>query len=205
MEYWSANGGLERFGYPISEFFYGTDPETGEQFYMQWFERARFESHPENKAPYDVLLGLLGKQLRGSGAGVSGGTGDLPAPKNSAKINVTTEDIIRMNPQANPDDIRHIQYGFYAAAGSDAPIDIYYRSEMAKRGWVVDEPDSSSDGSSIMFQKGDQRSGVASLPITSANQLDALEQALPAVKGHLKVGDLLVILAQGPASYFKNI
>lgn len=31
---------------------------------MQWFERARFEYHPENQAPYDILLGLLGNQLK---------------------------------------------------------------------------------------------------------------------------------------------
>jgi hypothetical protein len=32
----------------------------GNMYLTQWFERARFEFHPENKAPYDVLLGLLG-------------------------------------------------------------------------------------------------------------------------------------------------
>ena len=32
----------------------------GKIYKTQWFERARFEEHPENKAPYDVLLGLLG-------------------------------------------------------------------------------------------------------------------------------------------------
>jgi hypothetical protein len=26
----------------------------------QYFERARFEYHPENAAPYDILLGRLG-------------------------------------------------------------------------------------------------------------------------------------------------
>jgi hypothetical protein len=30
---------------------------------MQYFERARFEAHPENAPPFDVLLGLLGRQL----------------------------------------------------------------------------------------------------------------------------------------------
>jgi hypothetical protein len=33
---------------------------------VQWFERARFELHPENPRPYDVLLGLLGNELRGA-------------------------------------------------------------------------------------------------------------------------------------------
>lgn len=64
LNYWKNNGGLERFGYPISEEFRQVDPETGKVFVMQWFERARFEYHPENKPPYDILLGLLGNQLK---------------------------------------------------------------------------------------------------------------------------------------------
>ena len=70
LEYWQQNGGLERFGYPISEEHKEVDPETGNVFVMQWFERARFEYHPENAGtPYDVLLGLLGKQIKTPKAG----------------------------------------------------------------------------------------------------------------------------------------
>ncbi|NTU79004.1 MAG: META domain-containing protein [Chloroflexales bacterium] len=36
---------------------------------MQWFERARFEIHPENPALYTVLFGRLGAELSGSQAG----------------------------------------------------------------------------------------------------------------------------------------
>lgn len=32
-------------------------------YQVQWFERARFELHPENPAPYQVLLGLLGNEV----------------------------------------------------------------------------------------------------------------------------------------------
>jgi hypothetical protein len=38
----------------------------GRMYLTQWFERARFEYHPENAAPYDVLLGRLGSALYGS-------------------------------------------------------------------------------------------------------------------------------------------
>jgi hypothetical protein len=46
---------------PVSE----PQQETieGQTVLVQWFERARFEYHPENKAPYDVLLGRLGSAL----------------------------------------------------------------------------------------------------------------------------------------------
>src|SRR5438128_2015254 len=62
LEYWNTHGGLAINGLPV------TDPQMEDNgtgtFMTQWFERARFELHPENKAPYDVLLGLLGNTLR---------------------------------------------------------------------------------------------------------------------------------------------
>ncbi len=63
LTYWQQHGALARFGYPISEEHLELDPETGRIYTVQWFERARFEYHPEKAGtPYEVLLGLLGKQ-----------------------------------------------------------------------------------------------------------------------------------------------
>ncbi len=62
--YWQQHGGLWMFGYPISEEFQEKNPDTGQTYTVQYFERARFEYHPENKGtPYEVLLGRLGAQL----------------------------------------------------------------------------------------------------------------------------------------------
>lgn len=50
---------LALFGLPLS----GLRAERlsdGKLYVVQWFERARFELHPENGPPYRVLLGLLG-------------------------------------------------------------------------------------------------------------------------------------------------
>ena len=63
LQYWQATGGLALYGYPISEPFTETNATDGKPYTVQYFERARFELHPENKPPYDVLLGLLGRQL----------------------------------------------------------------------------------------------------------------------------------------------
>ena len=58
--YWERFGGLAIFGYPITDEF--VDPTTGRV--TQWFERARFEWHPGAwPERYDVLLGLLGREL----------------------------------------------------------------------------------------------------------------------------------------------
>jgi hypothetical protein len=69
--YWQQNGGLARFGYPI------TDPieETieGKPYWVQYFERRRMEYHPTQggtsyqamvgEVPATVLLGLLGRDV----------------------------------------------------------------------------------------------------------------------------------------------
>jgi len=62
LAYWEANGGLTQFGYPLTEVITET-LEDGKQYRVQYFERARFEYHPENAAPYDVLLGQFGRQI----------------------------------------------------------------------------------------------------------------------------------------------
>jgi hypothetical protein len=64
---------LALFGFPISEEF--VDPDTG--LVTQYFERARFEHHPEHAGTeYEVLLGHLGHSevdfLRANGRGPGG-------------------------------------------------------------------------------------------------------------------------------------
>ncbi|HWQ13373.1 MAG TPA: cytochrome c [Roseiflexaceae bacterium] len=60
LTYWRRNGGLERFGFPISEEYNGVSPIDGKVYRMQLFERARMELHPELPAGRQVLLALLG-------------------------------------------------------------------------------------------------------------------------------------------------
>jgi len=60
LEYWTQNGGLMQQGYPISTLLEEQSPIDGKTYDVQYFERAVFELHPENQAPNDVLLSLLG-------------------------------------------------------------------------------------------------------------------------------------------------
>ena len=48
-------------GYPISDVHAEVSPTDGKTYQVQWFERARYEAHPEKAAPDDVQLGLLGR------------------------------------------------------------------------------------------------------------------------------------------------
>ncbi len=61
LEYWDTHGGLAQQGYPISSEFQEKSEVDGKSYTVQYFERAVFELHPENKAPFDVLLSLLGR------------------------------------------------------------------------------------------------------------------------------------------------
>src|SRR4051794_32976720 len=63
LGYWRAHGGLAQFGYPRPPEIREVNPANGRIYTVQWFERNRFEWHPENKGTqYEVLLGLLGSQ-----------------------------------------------------------------------------------------------------------------------------------------------
>jgi hypothetical protein len=61
LSFWEENGGLEVFGYPLTDI--RTVVTEDGTFLAQYFERARFESHPENLPPYDIQLGRLGVEL----------------------------------------------------------------------------------------------------------------------------------------------
>jgi hypothetical protein len=77
-EYWSAHGlefdgqagtstaeSLALFGLPLSPPLMEQSATDGSTYLTQYFERARFEYHPENAGtPYVVLLGLLGREAQ---------------------------------------------------------------------------------------------------------------------------------------------
>jgi len=66
LQFWERQGGLPVFGLPISA--QRQERSSEGVFAVQWFERERFEAHPENSPPYDVLLGRLGDEaLRQAG------------------------------------------------------------------------------------------------------------------------------------------
>ncbi|HYP41268.1 MAG TPA: hypothetical protein VEX13_12995 [Chloroflexia bacterium] len=64
LKFWAENGGLAVFGYPITEERVETNPADKKDYTVQYFERSRFEYHPENaRTPFEVQLGQLGTQL----------------------------------------------------------------------------------------------------------------------------------------------
>lgn len=55
---------LALFGLPLSD-ARNERLADGQERTVQWFERARFELHPQNDPPYNVLLGLMGREVHG--------------------------------------------------------------------------------------------------------------------------------------------
>ena len=75
LSYWQGHGAVRILGLPISEVV----SENGLQ--VQYFERARFERHPENAGTgYEVLLSLLGKQSFEQHGGAVAAPAPAPAP-----------------------------------------------------------------------------------------------------------------------------
>ena len=61
--FWGRNGGLPVFGFALTEEFLQRSADTGADYTVQFFERQRFEYHPENGGtPYIVELGRLGAE-----------------------------------------------------------------------------------------------------------------------------------------------
>ncbi len=60
--YWQANGGLPIYGYPLSQEFSEKNADDGKTYPVQYFERARFEWHPDANGGGSVYIGLVGKQ-----------------------------------------------------------------------------------------------------------------------------------------------
>ncbi len=60
LQYWQTHGGLAQQGLPISDVVGEISDVDGRTYTVQYFERAVFEYHPENRPPHDVLLSLLG-------------------------------------------------------------------------------------------------------------------------------------------------
>ena len=75
LECFDARGGLEIFGYPLSEPFFDL---AHDGLRVQYFQRARMEFHPGNPPLYQVQLGLLIDELGYSWPPVS--IDDIPAP-----------------------------------------------------------------------------------------------------------------------------
>jgi polysaccharide biosynthesis protein PslG len=121
--FWESNNGQRNFGYPISrEFDERNDPPPagdGEIHTVQYFERNRFEWHPEHQGTeYEYLLGLLGVEYLQE-HGVPEGVTDREDPS------IPPYDPIREY-QYGP----HVGYGFNTFVRGDGDAGAYEYHEQ---------------------------------------------------------------------------
>src|SRR5439155_376336 len=112
LDYWDRHGGLQQQGYPVSEELEESSDTDGRPYRVQYFERAVFELHPENRPPYNVLLSQLGtyryRELY------------VAAPRGGGSSALVYE-------LPNMDQVRVRQDVTYkTAAGRDLKLDAYY-------------------------------------------------------------------------------
>jgi hypothetical protein len=95
LDYWLTHGGLAQQGFPISGVFNERNAQPpagdGQVHRVQYFQRARFEEHNENQAPYDVLLGLLGSEQYSSKYGTPAAQGTPFLAINSKRTQSTID------------------------------------------------------------------------------------------------------------------
>jgi hypothetical protein len=100
LEYFDRHGGLDVFGYPITELIV----ENG--IVVQYFQRGKMEWHPENPIPHQVTLGDLGDEyIRRTNLPASylAPVAPLPAPQDWQRpIEPTPSEVL--SPTAVPSD-----------------------------------------------------------------------------------------------------
>jgi hypothetical protein len=159
LKAWHANGlefdkrkgkseaeNLALFGLPLSDAAVETLSD-GRQYTVQWFERGRFELHPENAAPYNVLLGLLGNEVR---------AGSQPAPTPVPPADQCAD---------VPDPISaRIRPGKCIKQGDPLLIDIFGFEPDEQVGFWINAPDGSIFGTTRTASIG-PRGAVDGFPI----------------------------------------
>jgi hypothetical protein len=136
---------LALFGLPLSDAANET-LSGGKQYAVQWFERARFELHPENAPPYNVLLGLLGNEVRAGGK-----PAPAPAPAADACADV-------------PDPVNaRIRPGKCVKQGEMIAMDVFGFEPNERIGFWLNAPDGSIFGTRRSYNIGPS-GGVDGLP-----------------------------------------
>ncbi|MHB1416726.1 MAG: hypothetical protein ACYC1C_15885 [Chloroflexota bacterium] len=139
--FWETRGGLEVFGYPISEQLV----ENG--LVVQYFQRARMEWHPQNPTGQQVVLGNLGAEYLGLGG--------VPV--------ATSAPVVQPNP------VRSGQWlVFHTAPGGDLYAVHPDGSGLVRLGTGM-TPSWSADGSKIIYAQWGYPWGVYTMEASGAN------------------------------------
>ncbi len=168
---------------------------------------------PAKRANTGLLIGIIGGVVavivivavlflfvfKGSAGGSD--VGDIPKPGNSEKIDISADELTKLAGSGGsvPKDAK---FGFFTS--SDKPTDLasFYEKAMKDKGWERQpESTTSSAGglttSGLVFKKGTEVASIVVIGPMSNLFIPAIEQQIPSIKGKIKDGSTLVMLAQG--------
>lgn len=143
LSYWEANGGLPVFGRPLTGQFSELSADTLTQHDVQYYERERFEHHPENEGtPYVILLGRLGVNVL-----EAGGIDWMTLPK----ANPTEAHYMAATGQAVAPEFWEYWSGHGLDLGDDG---VSFRESLALFGYPVSSPEieTNGDGDTVLTQ-----------------------------------------------------
>jgi hypothetical protein len=157
LSYWERNGGIERFGYPLTRA--RQEVLEGRTYTVQYFERRRLEEHPENAGtPYQVLLGLLGREVyavEGDRAVIAPTPGDLPAAIQQPILDAAYAALRAQAPKVKLAvglvDVADAYAAVRALPIGQRPIFVYLKQQPA--GWTVIEA-TTAPSASVLLKLG---------------------------------------------------
>lgn len=171
-QYWLSHGGLAQQGYPITDAKVEKNSVDGKDYLTQYFERARFEYHPEFKGTQnEILLGLLGVEVLKSRSTVAGGTSQkdalgtsdfkfIPRPSDSyiktwCLTPICSDAIISAGSGGGKDDIKvfiDIVYRTVNEGNFDTQaVNKFYVDTLTKAGWTIGPPPGGISAGQIFF------------------------------------------------------
>ncbi len=152
-QYWQTHGGLAQQGLPVTDATMEKNAADGKVYLTQYFERARFEQHPEYKGtPNEVLLGLLGVEVLkcrpvgtgGTSAKDSIGASDLKFIQRPANSYISSWTIDGYSGRASTalgtisGDLQGVDYMMIDKSNFDANnLMRFYLDTLTKAGWAV--------------------------------------------------------------------
>ncbi len=143
LTYWEHNGGLPVFGMPVTAAFSELSSDTLTEHEVQYYERERFEYHPENEGtPYVILLGRLGVDVL-----TASGTDWMTLPK----ANPSEDHYMAVTGQAIAPEF----WGYWSSHGLDfGDVSVSFRESLALFGYPVTpaQIETNVDGDTVLTQ-----------------------------------------------------
>jgi hypothetical protein len=125
--------------------------------------------------------------------------GDFSKPNNSEKVEVSVDELAKLGGTTSSVP-KGASYGFYISTDKPADIKSFFEKSMKDKGY--EELPTSSDNSaaglsqiSLNFKKGDTGAALFAIGPLDATTIPAFESTFPPIKGKIKAGSTLVILA----------